>query len=91
MSEQKQVLHIEPKKGFTVAQSNEHLRNWTEKGWMSANENGRIDRSRQHLNFEIVKGGKVQPINKTMSIPKLIMARLKELGLNDPNDGLAEP
>ena len=91
MSEQKQVLHIEPKKGFTVAQSNEHLRNWTEKGWMSANENGRIDRSRQHLNFEIVKGGKVQPINKTMSIPKLIMARLKELGLNDPNEGLAEP
>lgn len=50
MSEQKQVLHIEPKKGFTVAQSNEHLRNWTEKGWMSANENGRIDQiGRAHV------------------------------------------
>ena len=29
----KQVMDIRVSKGITVAQSNEHLRNWTEKGW----------------------------------------------------------
>ncbi len=60
MDSQKQVLHFEAKSGFTTAQSNEHQRRWTEKGWESANANGRIDRSRVALNFEIVRGGKVQ-------------------------------
>ena len=46
MEAQKQVVHFEAKKGFTTAQSNEHQRNWTERGWESANENGRIDRTR---------------------------------------------
>lgn len=91
MAEQKQVVHFEAKKGFTTAQSNEHLRNWTEKGWESANANGRIDRSRQHLNFEIAKGGRVQPIDKSRSIPMLLAARLAQLGIKDPNEGLAEP
>ena len=58
MEAQKQVLHFQAKCGFTTAQSNEHQRRWTEKGWASANENGRIDRSRTHLNFEITKGGR---------------------------------
>ena len=87
MENQKQVVHFEGKAGFTTAQSNEHLRNWTEKGWASANANGRIDRSRQHLNFEITKGGRVQPINRSRSIPQLFAARLKELGIKDPNEG----
>lgn len=91
MGTQKQVVHFEAKKGFTTAQSNEHLRNWTEKGWASANANGRIDRSRQHLNFQIGKGGVVQEIDKTRSIPMLLAARLKELGIQDPNAGLEEP
>ena len=46
METQKQVVHFEAKKGFTTAQSNEHQRRWTERGWAQANENGRIDRSR---------------------------------------------
>ena len=57
METQKQVVHFQAKKGFTTAQSNEHQRRWTEKGWERANENGRIDRSRTRLNFEIVRGG----------------------------------
>lgn len=91
MAEQKQVVHFEAKKGFTTAQSNEHLRNWTEKGWESANANGRIDRSRQHLNFEIARGGRVQPIDRSRSILMLLAARLAQLGIKDPNEGLAEP
>ena len=41
MDAQKQVLHFEAKSGFTTAQSNEHQRRWTERGWAQANENGR--------------------------------------------------
>ena len=54
MERQKQVVHFQAKKGFTTAQSNEHQRNWTQRGWESANENGRIDRTRVGLNFEVV-------------------------------------
>ena len=71
MATQKQVVHFQAKKGFTTAQSNEHQRRWTEKGWAQANENGRIDRSRTHLNFEIVRGGKIQPVDKSRSIPEI--------------------
>ncbi len=36
----KQVFDFRPGKGFTVAQSNEHQRRWTEKGWQSATHSG---------------------------------------------------
>ena len=91
MENAKQVLHFQSRTGITTAQSNEHLRNWTEKGWLSANANGRIDRSRQHLNFEIKKGGIIQPIDKAKGIPQLMADRLKVLGITDPNKGLEEP
>ena len=32
MANAKQVLDVHVSKGITVAQSNEHMRNWTEKG-----------------------------------------------------------
>ena len=49
----KQVLHMQPRKGFTTAQSNEHQRRWTEAGWENAIAHGNYDRSRERLNFEI--------------------------------------
>ena len=55
----KQVFDFRPGKGFTVAQSNEHQRRWTEKGWRSATHSGNYDRTRSALNFEVVRGGKV--------------------------------
>lgn len=70
MERQKQVVHFQAKAGFTTAQSNEHQRRWTEKGWECSNANGRIDRTREHLNFEIVRGGRVQPVDKSRSIPE---------------------
>ena len=87
----KQVMDIRVSKGITVAQSNEHLRNWTEKGWNHATQTGNYDPTREHLNFEIVKGGLVAPINKAKSIPERMAENLRERGFKDPNDGLLEP
>ena len=87
MDAQKQVLHFEAKSGFTTAQSNEHQRRWTENGWEKANENGRIDRSRVALNFEIVKGGKVQAVDQSKSIVEKFHENLSSRGIKDPNAG----
>ena len=86
MDTQKQVVHFQAKKGFTTAQSNEHQRRWTEKGWESANENGRIDRTRVGLNFEVVKGGKVQAVDQSKSIPQKYKENLAARGIADPNE-----
>lgn len=39
---QKQVLDMLPGKGFSAAQSNEHTRNWTEKGWQQHDKDGQL-------------------------------------------------
>ena len=86
METQKQVVHFQAKKGFTTAQSNEHQRRWSERGWERANENGRIDRTRVALNFEIVKGGKVQAVDKSKSIPEKFRENITARELKDPNE-----
>ncbi len=40
MATPKQVMDFRPSKGITTAQSNEHQRRWTEKGWGSAESTG---------------------------------------------------
>ena len=90
MANAKQVMDFRPSKGITTAQSNEHQRRWTEKGWQSAEAKGNYDRSREHLNFEI-RQGKVVPVDKRLSIPERMAAMLREQGIKDPNEGLAEP
>lgn len=84
-------MHMNVMKGFTAAQSNEHQRNWSESGWKHAIDKGNYDRQRERLNFEIVKGGKVQPVNKAKSIPERMAENLAGRGIKDPNEGLAEP
>lgn len=86
-----QVMHMNVMKGITTAQSNEHQRNWTESGWKHAIEKGTYDRQRERLNFEIVKGDKVRPVNKDKSIPERMAENLALRGIKDPNEGLAEP
>ena len=86
-----QVMHMNVMKGFTAAQSNEHQRNWTERGWDFAIGKGKYDRARERLNFEVVKGGKIQAIDKKMSIPERMAETLLQRGVKDPNEGLAEP
>lgn len=87
----KQVMDIRPGKGITAGQSDEHQRNWTERGWVWASKHGNYDRTREKLNFEIVKGGKVVPVDKSKSIPERMTETLRERGIKDPNSGLVEP
>lgn len=87
----KQVVNFRVMKGFTAAQSREHQRAWTEKGWDCAVARGNYDRSRERLNFEIAKGGIIRPIDKSLSIPKRMAKTLAERGITDPNEGLEEP
>jgi len=87
----KQVVNFRVRKGFTAAQSREHQRNWSEKGWACALAHGNYDRSRERLNFEITKGGKIQPVDKSKSIPKIMAMSLAARGIEDPNAGREEP
>ena len=87
----RQVLDIRPGKGISVGQSDEHQRNWTEKGWDWATKHGNYDRSREHLNFEIVKGGIIQPVDKSRTITGRMADNLRERGITDPNAKLCEP
>lgn len=91
MAKAKQVLDVRVSKGITTSQSNEHQRRWTEKGWERALEKGNYDPSREHLNFEIVQGGKVRPVDKSRSIPERMAEILNRRGIRDPNEGLDEP
>ena len=90
-NEIKQVLDIRPGKGMSVGQSDEHQRNWTEKGWEWATKHGNYDRNREHLNFEIVKGGIIQPVDKSRTITRRMADNLRERGITDPNAKLCEP
>lgn len=88
---QKQVMDIKPGKGMAVNESNEHQRKWndhTKEVQMGRRE---YDPTRDHLNFEIVKGGKVQSIDKSKTIPQRMAERLAVLGIKDPNEGKEEP
>jgi predicted nuclease with TOPRIM domain len=86
----KQVMDIRVQKGFNASEGNEHQRNWNDKKWSRVTSYGNYDRTRDKLNFEIVKG-KLHPIDKTKSIPERIKASLISRGIKDPNEGLAEP
>lgn len=87
----KQVFDFRAGKGMSKAQSNEHQRRWTERAWQSAVHTGNYDRTREHLNFEVTRGGKVQPIDKAYSISELITMNLKARGIKDPNQGMEDP
>lgn len=81
---------MRPSAGISVSQSNEHLRDWTDKGWKWAMEHGNYDRSRAHLNFEIVNG-KIQAIDTSRPIPKRMREMLDARGIKDPNLKVEKP
>ena len=91
MANAKQVLDVQVSKGITAAQGNEHLRNRSEEAEKYAMSKGNYDPTRKHLNFEIVPGGKVRPIDTSRNIPERIADILGRRGIKDPNEGLAEP
>ena len=86
----KQVMDIKPSKGLAQS-SNEELRAWTDKGWEQAMREGNYDRSREHLNFEIQRGGIVTPIDKSRPLTRRMAENLASRGIKDPNEGLDEP
>lgn len=84
-----QVFDLRTSRGMTRAQSNEHLRNFSERAFnekMTRN----FDPTRQRLNFEITKGGEVAPVNKRLSVDERIRMNLQERGIKDPNEGLPQ-
>ena len=85
MGKSYQVCDFTKGRGMTTSQSNEHLR-VASKGAYSRNLSGNFDPSREHLNFEITKGGRVIPVNKQESIPLRIRRNLKKRKINDPNE-----
>lgn len=86
----KQVMDIQVSKGVGQS-SNEQLRNWTDQGWDQAMKEGNYDRSREHLNFEIQKGGRIVPVDASLSLAERMASNLSSRGIKDPNEGLAEP
>ena len=86
----KQVIDIQAGKGMTLSQSNEHLRVAFRGAYLSR-LSGNFDPTREHLNFEIQKGGIITPLDKSNSIPKRIRENLKRRGIIDPNKGMKEP
>lgn len=86
----KQVLDLMPSKGITIAQSNEHVRNFSLEAF-SRKLSYAFDPTREHLNFEVRKGGAITPVDKHLSIPKRIKDILKARNIVDPNLGLPEP
>ncbi len=53
MANQKQVLDVQVSKGITTAQSNEHLRDRSEKAEKYAMSKGNYDPTRKRLNYKI--------------------------------------
>lgn len=84
MSGAKNVIDMRPGKGFTTSQSNEHLRRLADKD-TARKAQWNYDPSREHLNFEIGKGGVVKEVDKTKSIPQRIKENLEARGIKDPN------
>ena len=86
----KQVIDIKPGKGFSSAQSNEHLRKYSDGAYQNLRSNN-FDPTRAKLDFEITKGGRIVPLDDKHSIPQRIKEILTARGVKDPNDGLEEP
>ena len=91
MANAKQVMDVHVSKGMTSAQSNEHLRRRSEKAQEYAMSKGNYDPTRERLNFEVVSGGKIRPVDKSRSIPQRMADLLRWRGIKDPNEGLTEP
>lgn len=84
MSGAKNVIDMRPSKGFSSSQGNEHLRRLDDcERAQKARWN--YDPSREHLNFEVGKGGVVTEVNKFKTINQRIQENLDSRGIVNPN------
>lgn len=73
--------------GVSVQESNEQQRNWTKQHWEKKAKDSlsNYDPTRAKLNFEVVKGGIVQPIDTSKTIAEKMAESLAARGIKDPN------
>ena len=84
MSGAKNVIDMRPSKGFSPSQGNGHLRRLDDcERAQKARWN--YDPSREHLNFEVGKGGVVTEVNKFKTINQRIQENLDSRGIVNPN------
>ena len=89
MNRAKNVIDMRASKGFSPSQSNEHLRCLSDcERAQKASWN--YDPSREHLNFEIGKGGVVTGVNKSKAINQRIKENLDSRGIVNPNKKLID-
>ena len=89
MAGQKQVMDLRSNaEGITTLESNEQQRNWTQEHTLKKVKDplANYDPTRFHLNFEVVKGGIVQPIDTSKTIAQKLAENLAARGIKDPND-----
>ncbi len=80
----KVVIDMRPGKGFSPSQGNEHLRRLDDCE-RAKKAQWNYDPSREHLNFEIGKGGVVKEVDKMKPIEQRIKDNLKSRGIVNPN------
>lgn len=73
--------------GVSQKESDEQQRNWTALQWKkkAADSLANYDPTRAKLNFEVVRGGVVQPIDTSKSIAQKMAENLSARGIRDPN------
>ncbi len=89
MAKNYSVIDVRASKGMTRGQSNEHLRNFTEKAYENKMTNN-FDPTRERLNFEVTKGGVISPVDKKKSITRRVRENLLSRDIKNPNEGLDE-
>ena len=88
MGERKQVMDMRANTdGISNAESNEQQRKWSDNLWDKKAQDSlaNYDPSRAHLNFEVTRGGKVQPIDTSKSIQQKMDDILLARGIKNPN------
>ena len=80
----KGVFDLRPSAGISSGQSTEHLRKYKVTD-PDMKKYGYYDPTREHLNFEVGRGGVVMPVNKNYAINKRFADNLRRRGIEDPN------
>lgn len=80
MSDKKQMMDVEKYQSVAAALSDENQRRWSDDLLnRKANDSKyNYDPTRTHLNFEVVKGGRIQPVEKSVRIDQKVEAAIKE-------------
>ena len=90
MAGRKQVMDMRSEtNGISQRESDEQQRNWTAQQWRkkASDSLANYDPTRAKLNFEIARGGVVQPIDTSKSIAQKMAENLAARGIKDPNSG----